>query len=175
MPQRHGNRPSPSRLIQALIKAQKGLRAFADPGSTALRGPRGCPPRPPHPAPLPPVGCFFLHPCSLCGRIQPNPEANLAEIGCVGIHFLACPGAGSPRCPELCGVGAGLLGSGRQGQKQHPNPPMPPCSRHFFLCILLIPGTRAADGPQDAGRDKALLTLPEAAFPPLDSINYELF
>lgn len=77
--------------------------------------------------------------------------------------------------PRAVRVGAGLLGSGRGGQKQHPNPPMPPCSQHFFLCILFIPGTRAADGPQDAGRDKALLTLPEAAFPPLDSINYDLF
>lgn len=28
---------------------------------------------------LPPVGCLFLHHCSLCGHIQPNPEANLAE------------------------------------------------------------------------------------------------
>lgn len=178
MPRSHGARPSPSRLMEALTNARTGPRAFADAGGTARRGsqtplcqaaprrgPRGCPPR--HPSP---------HHCSLCGRIQPNQEAHRAENSPVGINVPPPrPQAGSPRCPGLSGIGAGLSAAGGGRRSSTQIPPMPPRSQHFFPCILLIPRTSAADGPRDAGRDKALLTLPGAAFPPLDSINYGLF
>lgn len=83
----------------------------------------------------------------------------------MGINFPPCAGAGSPRYPVLSGIGAGLLGSGRRGQKQHPNPSTPPLSRHFFFYVsCLSPGPEPQTGHRTQGEIRLFSRYPKLPF-----------